>query len=583
VETEWLCLSLVTQLTLKICELPRSDEAGCNLLYTVTLLYKCIVMQVYLEYHLKPTWDWLIGVMDATEAQLRFGSVLSNVTNPAHPSHPLHASYVRGLRTATAAEQLGRTEQHSLTSAVVADSSRRRTARMNAGTTTAASTVDGHSARRDFLSYALSLMRSHNDEHADNLPTLDITSLKHVAYVLDALIYYMRSGGGSDVDSMHDAANDAASVQSWQDPDDNLNDETDEDAVNQSETVETDSLDGESDVGTGLRSGRRHPFFQRSDSTIFLGCNPPDPFQVPLVEALPLADQPHLLHPYARKEELFGMPRQTVSTQSLVSLDVSSAVAPRTPQSQSQWPFDHLPTHMALSCRSTGAGSVMIGGRVAPPTAVGDLVGVMPAQPPPAHVASSAEAASSLAAESSVIVQPQTSSVVQPRPTTSASPEPAYLGVASAPVKHSLTADSTEPMLVESIPLPLAYLDRPVVSPVACSAYSVTTELSSQPTYVAAYQQAPYLAPLQQPSVIVHPSTSSSHVAAYHREPLELSMSSRSAQSGESSHLRSPPAYDDLHASNNVCLDLTNPYRSAAVEIPSTVSAARTSSSEATS
>jgi len=217
--------------------------------------------------------------MDATEAQLRFGSVLSNVTNPAHPSHPLHASYVRGLRSSSAAEPLGRTEQPSLAPAT-ADSSRRRTARMNAGTTTAASAVDGHSARRDFLSYALSLMRSHNDEHADNLPTLDITSLKHVAYVLDALVYYMRSGAGSDVDSIHDAANDAASVQSWQDPDDNLNDETDEDAVNQSETVETDSLDGESDVGTGLRSGRRHPFFQRSDSTIFLGCNPPDPFQV---------------------------------------------------------------------------------------------------------------------------------------------------------------------------------------------------------------------------------------------------------------------------------------------------------------
>jgi len=53
------------------------------------------------------------------------------------------------------------------------------------------------------------------------------------SYVLDALVYYMRSGGsggggGSDVDSIHDGGADAASVQSWQDPDDNLNDETDE-------------------------------------------------------------------------------------------------------------------------------------------------------------------------------------------------------------------------------------------------------------------------------------------------------------------------------------------------------------------
>ncbi len=52
--------------------------------------------------------------------------------------------------------------------------------------------VDVNSARRDFLTYALSLMRAHNEEHSDTLPTMDISALKHVAYVLDALIYYMR-------------------------------------------------------------------------------------------------------------------------------------------------------------------------------------------------------------------------------------------------------------------------------------------------------------------------------------------------------------------------------------------------------
>lgn len=52
---------------------------------------------------------------------------------------------------------------------------------------------DPNSARREFLSYALSLMRSHNAEHADSLPVLDVSALRHVAYVFDALIYYMRS------------------------------------------------------------------------------------------------------------------------------------------------------------------------------------------------------------------------------------------------------------------------------------------------------------------------------------------------------------------------------------------------------
>ena len=63
--------------------------------------------------------------------------------------------------------------------------------------------------------------------------------------------------------------------------------------------VDAESVDGDSDSATRL--GRRHPFFQRSDSTIFMGCPPPDPFHTPLVEALPLADQPHLLQPNARR------------------------------------------------------------------------------------------------------------------------------------------------------------------------------------------------------------------------------------------------------------------------------------------
>lgn len=56
--------------------------------------------------------------------------------------------------------------------------------------------VEQNPARREFLSYCLSLMRSHNAEHADSLPVLDVSALKHVAYVLDALIYYIRAMSG---------------------------------------------------------------------------------------------------------------------------------------------------------------------------------------------------------------------------------------------------------------------------------------------------------------------------------------------------------------------------------------------------
>ena len=210
--------------------------------------------------------------------------------------------------------------------------------------------MDGNSARRDFLNYALSLMRSHNDEHSDNLPVVDVAALKHVAYVLDALIYYRRSGTDADAEIIRDGI----SVHSWQDHDENVIDETDDDPVNQSVAMEIDSLDGESDVGS--RTGRKHPFFQRSDSMTFLGCPPPDAFQVALVEALPLADQPHLLQPNSRKEELFGMPRPLINPHQITGgLDSGTGLG-----SQPVAPDRILSTHLALSARPPGGGTLPV-------------------------------------------------------------------------------------------------------------------------------------------------------------------------------------------------------------------------------
>lgn len=81
-------------------------------------LHYCPVLQLYLEYQLKPTWDWLITIMDSTEAQLRFGSALSNTSDPASPSHPLHTSHSRAAR-----DRSGREETRILQ---VVDSRRRR-------------------------------------------------------------------------------------------------------------------------------------------------------------------------------------------------------------------------------------------------------------------------------------------------------------------------------------------------------------------------------------------------------------------------------------------------------------------------
>ena len=50
---------------------------------------EAVSLQVMIEATLKPNWDWLMLVMDSTEAQLRFGSALVNSTDPNQPGHPL--------------------------------------------------------------------------------------------------------------------------------------------------------------------------------------------------------------------------------------------------------------------------------------------------------------------------------------------------------------------------------------------------------------------------------------------------------------------------------------------------------------
>lgn len=162
--------------------------------------------------------------------------------------------------------------------------------------------ADNATSRRDFLTYCLSLMRAHNSEHRDSLPVLDVTALRHVAYVLDAVIFYMRASNELDCDRNDSNA--------WDDQDDNENDDV-EDEFTTSLVMDTDSIDDGDLVRPSL--GKRHSFFQRSESTLCLGCPAPDSFNTPMAEALPLSDQPQLLQPNARREDLFGMPKHAIT------------------------------------------------------------------------------------------------------------------------------------------------------------------------------------------------------------------------------------------------------------------------------
>ncbi|EDS36155.1 hyperplastic discs protein [Culex quinquefasciatus] len=272
---------------------------------------EAIQLQMYVEKRLKPTWDWILTVMEATEAQLRFGASLTDSTDPTHPLHPLNTPSTSAPSTSNPTSVMG-----------VLAGSRNRTAIGSLGATTArslgftdssaterstrdgSSSSDAASSRRDFLTYCLSLMRAHNSEHRDFLPVLDVTALRHVAYVLDAILFYMRASNDCDIDRTTTGSN------VWDDQDENENEDAEED-ISTSIVMDTDSVDGDDLMRPSL--GRRHSFFQRSDSTLCLGCPAPDPFNAPLAEALPLADQPHLLQPNARREELFGMPKRPIT------------------------------------------------------------------------------------------------------------------------------------------------------------------------------------------------------------------------------------------------------------------------------
>lgn len=54
-----------------------------------------------MEDQLRMPWNWLVGVMDSTEAQLRFGTSLVSSTDSSSPHHPMNPSYGRQADTVT--------------------------------------------------------------------------------------------------------------------------------------------------------------------------------------------------------------------------------------------------------------------------------------------------------------------------------------------------------------------------------------------------------------------------------------------------------------------------------------------------
>ena len=164
--------------------------------------------------------------------------------------------------------------------------------------------------------YITYLLRSQMQEDRDSLPIIDLYGYEHVVYVLDGLIYSLKNWPKVCSDGQSDSVLVTSSP------------------TNQSMALgsQLGKMQAEEEVdhqaekdSRGEKSTQGVRFFTRSESITYASAmdeeevlrsnsqffgTPASPVSSgPLQEAFPLAKQPHLLKPYAKKEHLFRSPR----------------------------------------------------------------------------------------------------------------------------------------------------------------------------------------------------------------------------------------------------------------------------------
>ena len=225
-----------------------------------------------MDSQMERTWQWLFVALDSLEAQLATGVRVSSANAALmQSSRAQDQAGASGAGAAGAASsqagvismQAGSDGMLRRSGRGLVSRSRHRVAELDedGNPRPAASAASSSAAAApSFRHYLLSLMRGHSGEHGDTLPAIDIARCRHLAFALDAFMYYIKRWHPQSADAAH------------------------------------------------LQRASARPFFLRSESIATGGAADPR-FDTPMRDALPLAERPDRLLPTSSKTTLFGSAR----------------------------------------------------------------------------------------------------------------------------------------------------------------------------------------------------------------------------------------------------------------------------------
>ena len=257
-------------------------------------------------YEMEPILFWLIHVMDPLESQLRFGSSLvspySAFFSGKLPNDCIYSSFPRVNTT----QEVNFPYIRSNT----------RNSYEQISTTNSTKSTQGI----DSLEYLLSLTRSSFNEHREFLPHINLTSMEHIAHILDAVLFFLYNqpnevsltnlnspSQANDTDLSPEHSSKCFNSNS------NLDSEFNKDSMLHYNPIQTilnaSTLDYSGEID-GILKDNIASFFQRSSCMSFFGC--PKPNHLAPIETLPCAEMPHLLQPQTRREILFSAPQDPI-------------------------------------------------------------------------------------------------------------------------------------------------------------------------------------------------------------------------------------------------------------------------------